>query len=85
MEDSPKHVFDRLKKALSIISDTDQESDDTIKGRSESFLAISEKLNQFLEEDLEGRGNSESWYLDQGHGSLAYYSSVIIKHRIRIS
>ena len=30
---------------------TDQESDDTIKGRSESFLAISEKLNSFLEED----------------------------------
>ena len=53
---------------------TDQESDDTIKGRSESFLAISEKLSQFLEEDLEERGNSESWYLDQGHGSLAYYS-----------
>jgi integrase len=53
---------------------TDQESDDTIKGRSESFLAISEKLNAFLEEDLAGRGNQESWYLDKGLGSLAYYS-----------
>ncbi|MBF0240264.1 MAG: tyrosine-type recombinase/integrase [SAR324 cluster bacterium] len=43
-----------------------------IKDREEAFIPMSEKLALFIETDLSGRGSSERWYLDDGHGQNFY-------------
>ena len=59
------------------------------KGKKEGILPITNKLRDFLLDDLSGRGEQEKFYLDNGYGRPRYkdnmaLSKAFIKHQNRL-